>query len=146
VYMSGYSPHWSDPHFLSDLTKAINGQYSAIRCYEQLAGQAPGEAERRRILEIRNDEIRHFNAFSSLYRAVTGQSYSPHMTESCPSHYREGLDAAFRDEQRTVDFYHEVADKAPSMEIRELFRRAAFDEQNHAVWFLYLMTGPAASA
>ncbi|MGY3415598.1 rubrerythrin [Bacillus mycoides] len=42
-----------------------------------------------------------------------------------------------QDEQRTVDFYLEIADKTTNQQVKETFRRAAADEQNHAVWFLY---------
>ena len=34
----------------------------------------------------------------------------------------------------------EVADGASDRSIKEAFRRAAADEQNHAVWFLYFFT------
>jgi rubrerythrin len=36
-----------------------------------------------------------------------------------------------------VDFYLEITDYTTSSYIKEVFRRAAADEQNHAVWFLY---------
>jgi rubrerythrin len=42
-----------------------------------------------------------------------------------------------QDEQRTVDFYLEIADETTNQQVKETFRRAAADEQNHAVWFLY---------
>ena len=52
----------------------------------------------------------------------------------------DGLEFALQDEQTTVDFYMEVADGASDPTIKEVFRRAAADEQNHAVWFLYYFT------
>jgi rubrerythrin len=48
-----------------------------------------------------------------------------------------GLEFAIQDEQRTVDFYLEIADEATNQQVKEIFRRTAADEQNHAVWFLY---------
>lgn len=42
-----------------------------------------------------------------------------------------------QDEQRTVDFYLEIADETTNQQVKETFRRAAADEQNYAVWFLY---------
>lgn len=130
----------SDQHLLSDIAKAINGQYSAIVCYEQLAKLAPNQEDRNRILEIRKDEIRHYQMFSKIYSAITGKQPSPQLVEQCAADYRIGLEAALKDEQETVDFYHEIADSSKDPFVREQFRRAAADEQNHAVWFLYMYT------
>lgn len=125
---------------LNDITKSINGEYSAIICYGELAKQAPDAATRDRIMEIRRDEERHLREISRLYYLLTGKQAEPQQSESCPSSYQAGLHAAFMDEQKTVDFYHEVADKARSAKVKQVFRRAAFDEQNHAVWFLYFLS------
>ena len=126
-----------DSQFLRNLTQAINGEYSAIHCYKQLAEKSPNEEERKQILEIREDEIKHFQTFSELYVQLTGKRPTPKITEPCPRNYCEGLQFALQDEQKTVDFYLTIADRAPSRSIRKKFRRAAADEQNHAVWFLY---------
>lgn len=94
---------------------------------------------RDRILEIREDERRHLDEFSRIYTHLTGRRPIPQLTEECPDIYQIGVEAAFKDEQKTVDFYMDIADKAQDMSIKETFRRAAVDEQNHAVWFLYFM-------
>jgi rubrerythrin len=129
-------------HLLGDITKAINGEYSAIACYEQLAKIAPNEEARNRILEIRKDEIRHYQIFSQIYFTITGrQQPAPQIVEQCATEYRSGLEAALKDEQETVDFYHEIAYTSKDHPyVSEQFRRAAADEQNHAVWFLYFYT------
>ena len=49
------------------------------------------------------------------------------------------LGPAFKDEQETVDFYLDLADQTQDQSIKKVFQRAAADEQNHAVWFLYLL-------
>lgn len=59
------------------------------------------------------------------------------MSEQCPDDFKRGLEIALQDEQQTVDFYLEIADYITIPFIKETFRRAAADEQNHAVWFLY---------
>ncbi|WP_445487478.1 ferritin-like domain-containing protein [Niallia sp. 03133] len=122
-----------------DLVKAINGEYSAIACYEQLEKLAPSQKEKKVIHEIRNDEMKHFHTFSNIYTQLTGKQHRPIITEPCPSIYKAGLDFAFRDEQKTVDFYLDIADKTDNQYIRKSFKRAALDEQNHAVWFLYFL-------
>ncbi|MEH7108687.1 ferritin-like domain-containing protein [Bacillus sp. JJ1764] len=125
---------------VSDVEKAINGEYSAIDCYARLANLATNKEERERILEIREDEIKHYRHFVQIYTQLTGRQPQPKITEGCPSTYLKGLEFALKDEQMTVDFYMEIADYAGDQYVRNVFRRAAADEQNHAVWFLYYFT------
>ncbi|CAH2714149.1 hypothetical protein BACCIP111895_01303 [Neobacillus rhizosphaerae] len=122
---------------INDIEKAINGEYSAINCYAKIAKLARRENERKQILEIRQDEIKHFQQFGQIYTSLTGSQPQPKITEQCPDVYLDGLEFALKDEQKTVDFYLEIADSATDAYIKETFRRAAADEQNHAVWFLY---------
>ncbi|WP_400248040.1 ferritin-like domain-containing protein [Niallia sp. JL1B1071] len=124
---------------LSQISKAINGEYSAIACYQKLKNLAPTKKENTVINEIRNDEIRHFNTFSNLYTQLTGKKHIPIISENCPDDYRKGIDFAFNDEQETVDMYLDIAYQTDNVKIKEEFLRAAHDEQNHAVWFLYFM-------
>jgi rubrerythrin len=131
---------YSDISLINDIAKAINGQYSAVACYERLAQLAPNEDIRKKIFEIRQDEIKHFQVFSQIFTAMTGKQPMPQIVEGCPSNYRAGLHFAFKDEQETVDFYLDIAEKANNPQIKEHFRRASADEQNHAVWFLYFLT------
>ena len=124
---------------LNDILKAINGEYTAISCYELLANQAPNAEMKNRILEIRKDEIRHYETFWYLYISLTGKQPTPQLTKQCPADYKSGVLAAFIDEQETVDFYHDIARNTDNPVIRDAFTRASADEQNHAVWFLYFL-------
>jgi len=125
---------------VSDLEKAINGEYSAIQCYAKLAERAPTDKVRERILEIRKDEKRHLQVFSQIYTNLTGSQTTPKLIEECPDTYVKGVEVALEDEQNTVDFYLTVSDETSNLFIKDAFRRAAADEQNHAVWFLYFLT------
>ncbi|QNU37264.1 ferritin-like domain-containing protein [Geobacillus sp. 44B] len=127
----------SSDKLIRDIEKAINGQYSAIQCYAKLAKMAPTDRERVQILEIRNDEIKHYQRFTQIYVNLTGMQPDVKVTEECPNTYVEGLEYALKDEQKTVDFYLDIADETNNPYIKKVFRRAAADEQNHAVWFLY---------
>jgi len=129
-----------DTSLVNDIQKAINGEYSAVKCYEQLAQMAPAQMERKQIMEILQDEKRHLKEFSSIYTYLTGKNPVPQITEECLDTYKKGIDVAFIDEQKTVDFYLDIANKSTNMYIKEIFKRAAADEQNHAVWFLYFLT------
>ncbi|MGE7131163.1 ferritin-like domain-containing protein [Lysinibacillus xylanilyticus] len=133
-------PMLNDTQLVNDIQKAINAEYSAVACYEKLAKMAPTEDEKNRILEIQKDEIRHLEEFSKIYSHLTGRKPSYQIIEECPDNYRAGIEFAFKDEQETVDSYLETADKANDLMIKERFRRAAADEQNHAVWFLFFFS------
>ena len=124
---------------LHDILKAIDGEFTAIACYELLANQAPNDEIKKRILEIRNDEIRHYETFWYLYISLTGKQPSPEITRQCPADYRSGVLASFIDEQETVDFYHNIARNTDNPVVRDAFTRASADEQNHAVWYLYFL-------
>ncbi|WP_251548589.1 ferritin-like domain-containing protein [Neobacillus muris] len=122
---------------ITDIQHAINGEYSAIDCYAKLANLAGNQKEREQILEIRQDEIKHYQHFVQIYQNLTGSQPQPKITEDCPSTYLEGLEFALQDEQKTVDFYLDISDYVTDPMIKEVFKRAALDEQNHAVWFLF---------
>lgn len=129
----------ADAEVLNDILKAINDEYTTIACYELLAEQAPNTEIKNQILEIRKDEIRHYESFWHLYFSLTGKQSSPEITKQCPSDYKSGVLAAFIDEQKTVDFYHDIARSSDNLVIKTAFTQASADEQNHAVWFLYFM-------
>ncbi|ALQ68694.1 ferritin-like domain-containing protein [Bacillus thuringiensis] len=138
MYSSNYYDWYrQNDKLIRDIEKAINGEFSAINCYAKLANMAPNVAERNQILEIRNDEIKHFHQFVQIYTNLTGQQPKPQITEECPNTYLQGLEFAIQDEQKTVDFYLEISDETSDANMKELLRRIAADEQNHAVWFLY---------
>ncbi|MGE6539344.1 ferritin-like domain-containing protein [Bacillus luti] len=135
--LNDYDWYRQNDKLINDIEKAINGEYSAINCYAKLANMAPNGTERNQILEIRNDEIRHFHHFVQMYTNLTGRQPKPQITEGCPDTYLQGLEFAIQDEQKTVDFYLEIADETSDASMKDLLRRIAADEQNHAVWFLY---------
>ncbi|MGH0946896.1 ferritin family protein [Bacillus mycoides] len=145
-YFYHYGPHYSDYYrmpndiqLVNDIQKAINAEYSAVACYENLAKMAPTKDEKNKILEIQKDEKRHLEEFSKIYTNLTGRKPSYQIIEECPDKYRAGIEFAFKDEQEAVDFYLDIADKVQDPIVKERFRRAAADEQNHAVWFLFFL-------
>ena len=123
-----------------DLTNALNGEYNAIRFYEHLAQLAPNEEVRNRILEIRRDEMRHYQGYANTYMALTGHQPSPQITEALPTNFKSGILTAFKDEQEAAEFYYRVARETNIPYISNQFRSNASEEQNHAVWFLFFIT------
>lgn len=136
-YIDDYYRIQNDIQLINDIQKAINAEFSAVACYEKLANKAPTKDEEKKILEILKDEKRHLEEFSKIYTNLTGRKPSYQIIEKCPEKYRAGIEFAFKDEQKAVDFYLDIADKATESIVKERFRRAAADEQNHAVWFLF---------
>ncbi len=119
------------------IAQAIKGQYEAIHYYAKLIELAPTKEEQEQIREIRRDEKKHYHIFVEIYRSLTGRDPKRPSKPSLPTNYKEGVLAAFKDEQKTVDFYLDIADQTKDPYIQQQFTRAAHDEQNHAVWFLY---------
>ncbi|MCM3756519.1 ferritin-like domain-containing protein [Sporosarcina aquimarina] len=128
-----------DTKVLDDILKAIDSEYTAIACYELLASQAPNEEKKKRILEIRNDEMRHYETFWYLYYSLTDKEPNPKVTKQCANNYKTGVIDAFIDEQETVDFYHKISRSTDNPIIKNAFIQASADEQNHAVWYLYFL-------
>jgi len=55
-YLNDYNlVYRQNEKLISDIEKAINGEYSAINCYAKLANLTSNENERKQILEIRDD-------------------------------------------------------------------------------------------
>lgn len=135
---SSYSVQ-SESHILSDVAQSIQGQYEAIHYYSKLATLAPDARDQEQILEIRADEVKHYHTFRQLYRSLTGKE--PRVREgSLPKSFKEGVKYAIQDELKTVDFYLSISDKAKNPSIKEIYRRAALDEQQHASWFQFMWT------
>lgn len=135
--VSGSAAFVGDPSVLGDLGRAADEQSHAIHYYGKLIELAPDEEDRSIITEIRQDEIGHFNLFSSLYTHFSGRR--PPLTPGPePSSLEEGVKFAIRDELNTVDFYNAAADRARDAYVQAAFRRSALDEQQHAGWFLYM--------
>lgn len=129
----------SNNRLILDLNKAINGEYNAIRYYEQLAKLAPNEEVKNRILEIQKDEIRHYQGFVYTYTYLTAQQPTLQINETLPQNFKSSILTAFKDEQEAVEFYHRVAREYNIPYISNQFSSNASDEQNHAVWFLFFI-------
>lgn len=127
------------PALYNDLNKAITGEYEAIHVYKQLAEMAPSQAIKDQILEIRQDEIRHFETFSHIFTMLTCTNPVLPAKISYPQSFMEGVKASFKDEQETTDFYYQISRTYHDPVIQQAFSHAAADEQNHAVWFLFFM-------
>ncbi|TMW70328.1 ferritin-like domain-containing protein [Alteribacter natronophilus] len=125
---------------IRNIARSIDNEYTAVICYEGLMQMAPDEYSAYRIMRIREDNMRHYQAFSQIFTMVTGHQHQPQMTRECPQDFREGSRAAFIDEQENVEFYLRIAEEADIPFVRRSYRRASSDDQNSATWFLYFLT------
>jgi rubrerythrin len=132
-------PREMDESIAIELERAVQGECHAIACYTHLMELAPSAIERAQIGEIIADEQRHAQQFSKMYTFVTNRQPTPRQIDECPKTYRAGLEAAIVDEQKTADAYRDLAERTMSPSMREMVLRAAADEQNHAVWFVYFL-------
>lgn len=137
--MRQYPPsYWTDAALIQDIAKAIQGEYEAIQYYARLAMLAPNPVIRQTILDIRNDEIRHFNRFSRTYVMLTGRS--PEVTPGpMPVTFMQGVQYAYNDETKAAAFYQRIASSTSMPRIQRQFYRASQDEQRHAAYFRSLM-------
>ncbi len=69
--MQMYRQPMESMSLIDEIQIAINGEYSAIQCYEKLARNAPDKTEREQI-----NEIRHFQMFGHIYTTLTAGSQS----------------------------------------------------------------------
>lgn len=125
---------------ISEIEKAIDIEYSSVQYYEALAKLAPNEAISSHILEIRDDKSKYLQQFAQIYSRLAGRKHQPNTGKSFPNNFSEGLEAALKEEQHSVKFYLRISDETNNQYIKEVFRRAAVDKQQHAFWFLYYWT------
>jgi rubrerythrin len=128
-----------DTELERDIEKAINLKYNAINCYAQLAQQVPDNATKVVINEIREDDIRHYQAFQQIYRILTGKTLDAKITQICGKTFKQGIEGSFIGEQYDSRFYLKIADSTTNQTVKNVFYRAAIEDGIHANWFLYYM-------
>ncbi|RFU62897.1 ferritin-like domain-containing protein [Peribacillus glennii] len=129
-----------DHDLITNIAKAIDGEFNAIQCYNKLLKMVPTTKEKNVISEIIKDENDHLGKFTQIYFKLTGRQPDVAKSNDCPKRLKDIFEFSFEDEQESVDFYLDIANATDDENIREVFTRAAADEQNHAIWFLYFLT------
>jgi rubrerythrin len=120
-----------------DIERAIYLKYNAINCYAELSQMAPNNITKANILAIRQDDIKHYEAFRQIYRILTGINLEVKPTQICAKTWDEGIEAAFLNEQLESRFYLKLADESTNQDVKNIFYRAAMEDMIHASWFLY---------
>jgi len=136
--------HWqlnNDYHgFLETLQSIINKKYSAMYLYGKLINDARTKEETSIIRTIIDDELKHYEQFADMYRALTGREPNLNISREWLENNDQALYVAFTTEQQNVSLYLDMSERAPTPLFRKQFERASADEQNHAVSFLSVLT------
>ncbi|WP_338749090.1 ferritin-like domain-containing protein [Bacillus sp. FJAT-52991] len=117
-----------------DINRAANDEYQAIQYYSALANMAPNNQMKQTVLGIRQDEIRHLNAFSRSYNRLTG-GYPDLTITAPPKSFREGVRESLKDEGKTPAFYRGIAARTTDQVTKRRFLEAAEDEARHEQLF-----------
>ncbi len=119
---------------IRDINRAANDEYQAIQYYSALANMAPNNQIKQIILAIRQDEIRHLNAFSRSFHRLTG-GYPNLTLQEPPKSFRQGIRESIKDEGQTPAFYRSIASRTTDEPTRRRFLQAAMDEARHEQLF-----------
>lgn len=123
--------------FITQLTKAINDEASAVQFYDVLEEMAPIPF-RDFVSHAKNDEMMHVRLFSQLYRKLTGTEPSVWVENTQFSSYKKGLEIAFRRELEAAELYRDMYLSTRVPEIRDTLFKTMTDEMEHAQRFQFL--------
>ncbi|WP_257985551.1 ferritin-like domain-containing protein [Bacillus sp. V5-8f] len=109
--------------FISNIAKAIDGEFSAIQCYNKLVKMVPTEKEKSVITEIIKDENNHLDNFTQIYYSLTGRQPDISKSHECPTRLKDILEYSFEDEQESVDSYMDIAYSTDDQNIEGFYPR-----------------------
>lgn len=126
--------------FLSNLTKAIRDEATAIGFYRMLMESAQNETQRANIEHAYKDEQQHLKMFTHLYQKLTGKQASIQRDKVTFSNYEAGLEQAFAAELSAAEMYRDMYLSVRLPRIRDMLFRALTDEMEHAQRFNFIYT------
>lgn len=126
--------------FISDLTRAINSEATAIHFYAELMGSAENEVQRSYIEHAYRDEEKHLKMFTYLYRKLTGKQPMISRDKVNYATYLAGIEKAFDSELDAVELYRNMYLAVRLPKVRDVLFRALTDEMEHAQRFNFIYT------
>ena len=123
---------------VSDLSKAIVDEATAADFYSRLLKQAPNELHREFIKHAYEDELKHFQAFSKLYKHFTGKTPQYEIKPVQYPNYKTGILMALKDELEAAEFYRNMKLSSSDQLVRDTFFFAMGDEIEHSTRFSVL--------
>lgn len=127
---------------INALAEAIYTEKEAIALLNQLTVLAPTHKEHNQLTVMRQEENRHLHQFTTAYYELI--SHYPEVNDKgdCSILYRQGIQQLIEAKQNNVSFYLDVGDWLNKQDpiLAQVFKRAAADEQQHAIWLVYFLT------
>lgn len=123
-----------------DISEAVIREVHSYNFYTKLAALAPGMRLRQTIINIREDEARHYGSFTAALQKL-GARMPMIPAGGAPSSVQEGLREAIKAETEAAAFYKSIASRTQSRSIQTQFHNAARDEQQHALRLRYMIAG-----
>lgn len=135
-----YQMDESKENVITRIQSLINEKEQTIERYEQLTTIAPNDEIKDGIIKILFDEKRHLGQLQEMHENLTGKRFVSTPGKNFPKTFRQGLISAFKSELESAQNFMDLAGKVDDEFIKDLFKRVAFDEQNHALWFHFYLT------
>lgn len=133
-----------DDKLAKDIKEAVIKEAHAYDYYTKLASMARDEQDRKTLLTIRHDEMKHYRWFTAILQRLGAEQ--PSISQgTLPRNFEEGVRHAVRDELDAAAFYQNIAYRARDRSIEMHFLHAAQDEQRHAAWLQYMLSAPQPS-
>lgn len=126
--------------FISDLTRAINSEATAIHFYHGLMGSAENDVQRSYIEHAYRDEKRHLNMFTYLYQKLMGKQPAISRDKVTYATYLAGIEKAFDSELQAAELYRNMYLAVRLPKVRDVLFRALTDEMEHAQRFNFIYT------
>lgn len=126
--------------FISDLTKALNSEATAIHFYHGLLGSAENDVQRSYIEHAYKDENRHLQMFTYLYRKLTGNEPVISREKVSYGTFLAGIEKAIHSELEAAELYRDMFLAVRLPKVRDILFRAMTDEVEHAQRFNFIYT------
>jgi rubrerythrin len=123
------------------LIKAMIGEQNARLFYLELANMTSDPEDKKLILGIARDEMKHFNNFGKLYMHLSGEKPSlPPPEKPVIRNFVEGVKKSIIDETDAYEFYRDTFLCNDRYLVKNIFLEAFTDENEHAIRFNYIFT------
>ncbi|WP_227763152.1 ferritin-like domain-containing protein [Zhaonella formicivorans] len=132
-------PEYTRRDWIDLIHHAIMDEMNDAAYYREMAKMAPDYEARELLTSMSDDETRHAEQFTEVYRAMTGKQPSPMQHHPMVSGYKEALKHRFHAETGAYKKYKEYYLCSENMKLRNIFFDAMHDEARHAMYLQYLM-------
>jgi rubrerythrin len=123
----------------TQVQKFIQDQANAAAFYRELMEQVPGQELKAYVEHALEDEQKHYQMLTQLYRELTGRTYEAQAQPTEFADLRTGLKMAMDDEYEASEEYRDVYLRYQNQQIRDLFFELMNDELEHATRFNYVL-------